>query len=366
MKISIKTRIWLTIFSIVFVFTLFLMFFFPVQQEKYFLKNYNTEVENLAKTVALGVKIALTEQNFEGVQTAIDFAKSDKRMRFVALVQNDIHSTSNVINVFPENYPYTDGMAVPDSLIIKSAPFTSKEITGDVVIGFTTDEITRNMKEIRFIALIVSCIVFAFGILIGFWLAKTISRPVLALRDAAIKVGSGDFTPRVQQRNNDEIGELSIAFNKMVADLSIAEEKIRTTQDQLIHQEKMASLGQLTAGIAHEIQNPLNFVNNFSEISIDLLSELKDARTDEERNEIISDLQRNIDKIKHHGKRADNIVKGMLMHSRTGGSEKQEVNVNVLIEEFLTLAYLGMRSTDPSFVCIIEKNLNPDLSRIQA
>ncbi|MBL0340648.1 MAG: hypothetical protein IPP71_06845 [Bacteroidetes bacterium] len=99
MKISIKTRIWLTIFSIVFVFALFLMFFFPIQQEKYFMKNYNTEVESLARTVALGVKIALTEQNFEGVQTAIDFAKSDNRMRFVALVQKE-ESNSHTIRAF--------------------------------------------------------------------------------------------------------------------------------------------------------------------------------------------------------------------------------------------------------------------------
>ncbi|MBL0340649.1 MAG: HAMP domain-containing histidine kinase [Bacteroidetes bacterium] len=234
------------------------------------------------------------------------------------------------------------------------------------MIGVTTDEIVQNMKDIRMAALFISMIVFAFGILIGFWLALTISRPVLALRDAAIKVGAGDFSLRVLPGNNDEIGELSLAFNKMVADLAIAEEKIRTAQHQLVQQEKMASLGQLTAGIAHEIQNPLNFVNNFSELSVELLNELKAETSKEASDAIMKDLQLNLDKIKHHGKRADNIVKGMLMHSGSGGNEKKEVNLNQLIDEFLTLAYLGMRATDSSFVCTIEKKLDPQLPAIMA
>jgi two-component system, NtrC family, sensor kinase len=362
MKVSIKTRIWLTVFSIVAVFTLFLMFFFPLQQEKYFLKNYNLEVENLAKTVALGVKIAMTEQNFEGVQTALDFAKADKRMRFVALVQNDAGTEPVVLNIYPENYSWVPAGTISDSLIVKQAPFDGGELKGNVVIGFTTDEITKNMKDIRLTALLVSLVVFAFGILIGFWLARTISKPVLALRDAAIKVGSGDFSPRVKEGTKDEIGELSNAFNKMVTDLAAAEEKVKKAQDQLVQQEKMASLGQLTAGIAHEIQNPLNFVNNFSELSVELLDELEQEKDPEAIRAIIGDLKVNVDKIQHHGKRADNIVKGMLMHSRAGGSEKQKADLNLLIEEFLNLAYLGMRSADTSFNCAVEKQFDPALT----
>ena len=366
MIVSIKTRIWLTVFSIVAVFTLFLMFFFPMQQEKYFLKNYNQEIENLAKTVALGVKIAMTEQNFEGVQTALDFAKSDRRMRFVALLQKQPDGTSALLNVYPENYPYLPSGTITDSLIVKNAAVEGGNLNGEVLVGFTTDEINRNMKEIRLTALVVSLLVFAFGIAIGFWLARTISKPVLALRDAAIKVGSGDFSPRVTARNRDEIGELSKAFNKMVADLAVAEDNVKKAQDQLVQQEKMASLGQLTAGIAHEIQNPLNFVNNFSELSSELIDELKASTDPDEKNEILNDLQTNIGKIKHHGKRADNIVKGMLMHSRAGSGDKQATDLNAMVDEFLTLSYLGMRSTDTSFNCHLEKQFASDLPAIMA
>ncbi len=103
----------------------------------------------------------------------------------------------------------------------------------------------------------------------------------------------------------------------------IANKNLRETQQQLIRQEKLASLGQMTAGIAHEIQNPLNFVNNFSEVSNDLVDEFVNAKADIERKEIASDLKNNLSKISYHGKRADNIVKGMLLHSRTGRGESQ-------------------------------------------
>jgi signal transduction histidine kinase len=131
---------------------------------------------------------------------------------------------------------------------------------------------------------------------------------------------------------------------------------LRTTQTQLIQSEKMASLGELTAGIAHEIQNPLNFVNNFSEVSIELIEEVKDeklkARSERSKEleiELLDDISQNLQKISHHGKRADSIVKGMLQHSRTGSSIKEPTNINNLADEYLHLAYHGLRSKDKFF-----------------
>ena len=128
-------------------------------------------------------------------------------------------------------------------------------------------------------------------------------------------------------------------------------EELKQTQNQLIQQEKLASLGELTAGIAHEIQNPLNFVNNFSEVSTELLDELKEElnRLPEHTAEILDDLTQNLLKITHHGKRASGIVRNMLEHSRTSTGEMQQVDINALAEEYIKLSFHGLRAKDKSF-----------------
>lgn len=128
-------------------------------------------------------------------------------------------------------------------------------------------------------------------------------------------------------------------------------QELKQTQNQLIQQEKLASLGELTAGIAHEIQNPLNFVNNFSEVSSELLVELKEELKDlpEVAEEILQDLSQNLEKISHHGKRASGIVRNMLEHSRSSTGEKQKVSLNTLAEEYIKLSFHGLRAKDKSF-----------------
>lgn len=136
---------------------------------------------------------------------------------------------------------------------------------------------------------------------------------------------------------------------------------LKAAQSQLIQSEKMASLGELTAGIAHEIQNPLNFVNNFSEVSKELLEEMLEEIQNgdmEEVNAIAQDVIQNLEKINHHGKRADGIVKGMLQHSRTSSGEKEETDINVLVNEYLRLAYHGLRAKDKSFNAALETHFD--------
>jgi signal transduction histidine kinase len=137
-----------------------------------------------------------------------------------------------------------------------------------------------------------------------------------------------------------------------------------------IHKEKMASMAELTAGIAHEIQNPLNFVNNFSELSVDLISELMEERNKEPgqrdealENDLLIDLSQNLEKINLHGKRASAIVKGMLEHSRTGTGERQPTDLNALAEQYLRLAYHGLRTNDSSFTCDYELITDKDLPK---
>ncbi len=142
---------------------------------------------------------------------------------------------------------------------------------------------------------------------------------------------------------------------------------LKATQAQLIQAEKMASLGELTAGIAHEIKNPLNFVNNFSEISVELLDEIKEELEKNDKEEVLTildDLKQNLAKINHHGKRADSIVKGMLLHSRGTSGEKTLTDVNDLLDQYVNLAYHGMKAHDKDFDITIEKDYDKSIRKI--
>jgi two-component system NtrC family sensor kinase len=144
-------------------------------------------------------------------------------------------------------------------------------------------------------------------------------------------------------------------------------EKLKTAQNQLIQSEKMASLGELTAGIAHEIQNPLNFVNNFSEVNTEMIDELEaeiNAGNVSEALSLATDIKENEKKINHHGKRADFIVKGMLLHSRKNTGEKQLTNINVLADEFFKLSYHGLRAKDKSFNAEMITHFDENLPKV--
>jgi len=145
-------------------------------------------------------------------------------------------------------------------------------------------------------------------------------------------------------------------------------EELKATQAQLIQSEKMASLGELTAGIAHEIQNPLNFVNNFSEVSNELLDEMTEQLEKgnaKEAKAIANEVKMSLEKINLHGKRADGIVKSMLQHSRTSNNKKEPTDINVLADEYLRLAYHGLRAKDKSFNAAIKTDYDENIGLIK-
>ena len=165
----------------------------------------------------------------------------------------------------------------------------------------------------------------------------------------------------------DELEQKRKAIEEANAALTKSLEELKSAQAQLIQSEKMASLGELTAGIAHEIQNPLNFVNNFSEVNKELAEELEqevDKGNTTEVKALAKDIKENQEKILHHGKRADAIVKGMLQHSRSSSGVKESTDINALADEYLRLAYHGLRAKDKSFNATMKTEFDESIGKI--
>lgn len=252
MVLSVQSKIMLTVLSVVLMFALFILFYYPARQERYLLENYNTEIENYANTVALGVKIALTEENFEGVETALNFVRDDSRLQFVSIILTDSiwntdHSSykieKTVFKTYPENVEVDPYAESNDLFINKSTPFLTSVMNGEIMLSFSTSEIKEGRNQIRIASAVASFIVFIIGLFIGYLLARRISIPVLALRDAANKVGEGDLTQSVKNSSRDEIGELGVAFNKMVKDLSSARREInQRTKELQVEKQKSDEL----------------------------------------------------------------------------------------------------------------------------
>lgn len=167
--------------------------------------------------------------------------------------------------------------------------------------------------------------------------------------------------------NNRQKQKTNRLLASQKAELESTLDHLKATQSQLVQSEKMASLGELTAGIAHEIQNPLNFVNNFSEVSNELIDEMLEeankGNTDEAKR-IANDVKENLKKVSHHGKRADGIVKSMLQHSQTSAGQKELTDINQLCEEYLRLSYHGLRAKDKSFIARFETRFEPTVGKV--
>jgi signal transduction histidine kinase len=242
------------------------------------------------------------------------------------------------------------------------------ELLGSIVTELTADAIAardRVVSEAASATRIAYAIFLAAvlgGALLTFLVLRSISIPLRALVAAMNGLIAGRVAVDIPPAGPDEIGAMArilALFRDTLNELRETLGRLKAAQANLVHAEKMASLGQLTAGIAHEIKNPLNFVNNFADLSVGLLDEVKTATAPavaalggEERAEVdeaIEMLTGNLEKIAEHGRRADSIVKSMLLHSRGGSAERQSADINALVEEALNLAYHGARAQDQNF-----------------
>jgi signal transduction histidine kinase len=258
------------------------------------------------------------------------------------------------------------------------------ELLGSIVSEVTADAIAARDHVVSGAAAAtrISYIILLSGVVAGslltFLVLRSISIPLRALVAAMNGLIAGRISVDIPPAGPDEIGAMArilALFRDTLYELRETLDRLRAAQASLIHTEKMASLGQLTAGIAHEIKNPLNFVNNFADLSVELLGEVRVATAPaiatlegEERAEVhetIEMLSGNLEKIAEHGRRADGIVKSMLLHSRGGSADRQSSDINALVEEALNLAYHGARAQNHDFNIIQCRDFDERIAPIE-
>jgi signal transduction histidine kinase len=257
------------------------------------------------------------------------------------------------------------------------------ELLGSMVSKLTEEAIAARDQVVSEAAAAtrVAYAIFALAVLAGalltFLVLRSISVPLRALVAAMNGLIAGRVAVDIPPAGPGEIGAMArilALFRDTLTELRETLDRLRTAQASLVHSEKMASLGQLTAGIAHEIKNPLNFVNNFADLSVELLGEVKATTAPAiaalggerrvEANEAIELLTSNLEKIAEHGRRADSIVKSMLLHSRGGSAARQSADINALVEEALNLAYHGARAQDQEFNIAQDRDFDPGIAPI--
>jgi signal transduction histidine kinase len=310
---------------------------------------------------------------------------------FRAFIQKAIHQPGTLIDII--NFRNKETMMI-------SRHFKSS-LNWAIVNIVTIEQILAPIQSLKRLFWILAALTSGSIIILASFLARRISQPILALTEKTRLLAEGDLSQRIEIKREDEIGMLGQSFNDMAsklhslvthldslvekrtkqyeeknAELERAIHKLEQIQDRLIFQEKLASLGQLTAGIAHEIKNPLNFINNFAELTSQIQGELAEEcvkihdcipkEQQEKITELLDTLKLDIGKIYEHGKRADSIVKNMLQHSRAAPGHIEKINLNPLIDEYVSLAYHGMRAQYQGFNVKVEKNFDPDLPKVSA
>jgi len=353
-------------------------------------------------------------QNFEGIgntgETMIAFDLNSELVIFSSFTEKEtyphIYRLSpdssfgkfmvQVLNGTP-SIEYVQDYLGKDTIAVgkKFNPYTNWA----VITKIDQNELLRTVDILKYLAWILLTVTTIIVILIGTYVARKISNPILLLIKKTKLMSAGDLSQRIDLPFHNEIGKLGESFNEMASQLDdliqnldnlVAErtkevenkntqlnqkiEELKETQNRMLIQEKLASLGALTAGIAHEIKNPLNFVNNFTELSFDIqknlstnldkIGSLIPTEINEEFKEELTTLQTNLEKIYKHGKRADSIVHNMLQHSRAVPGEKTETDINKLLDEYVDLAFHGMKAKDSSFTLKIKKHYQLDLPKI--
>jgi signal transduction histidine kinase len=310
----------------------------------------------------------------------------------IAAVRGEVAQYDEFADKAVDEYT-NDRRVIGNSLLAQARQHSivADRLLGSIVADLTGEALAARQQAVaeaaaatRLSQIVVSAAVLV-GALLTFLLLRSIVVPLRRLESAMARLNTGNVDVAIPEAGPDEIGAVArtlakfrdtlVEQNRRERELRAAHEELKATQASLIHAEKMASLGQLTAGIAHEIKNPLNFVNNFAVLSVELLDELKEAvrpviaalGADKraEVDEVVDMLTANLEKIAEHGRRADGIVKSMLAHSRGASGERQRADLNALTEEALNLAYHGARAQDPNFNITLEREFDRTIAPIE-
>lgn len=289
------------------------------------------------------------------------------------LVKNDFRILVSLVSALP--------IAGLSYIVLNKAEFEGKKQVLYAWLPIIGIEIIKDLVELIFPAFYAKRAdyfeiagIFAFIWAIAMWVNNVKQAKKLAKeRELALeRERELAITAKLKAELEVQVTERTAELLSQKEELEKALENLKSTQEQLIHAEKMASLGELTAGIAHEIQNPLNFVNNFSEVSNEMIEELVEERAKDPAvrdeglvEELLADIKENLSKINLHGKRADGIVKGMLQHSRNNSGQKELTDINELADEYLRLSYHGLRAKDKSFNADFKLDLDPTLPKME-
>jgi len=425
-RLRLRTQLLIAVTFLVITSLVTFAFFSLQQQRKFYMIEFNNATLATIEAARLALEIGLKDENYEAIGTVLRWVKENENVEFIALVDE----SDEIVALFPDSSNYSVSMIrqlsttldLSKKLFVREGTWTSATTeVGRLFIGFSTRYLTRAEQRTVLSMFGVVFLVVLVGVIITYYLSKEMTLPLERLKIVTEKISNNELSIRAEtDMGSQEIQSVAMAFNHMINQLlqtqkqrldelesynknlseqnHIIEEynvqilagmdrakqdlinlqiekqrteeamtELKSTQAQLIQAEKMASLGSLTAGIAHEIQNPLNFVNNFSEVSSEMLDEMEeelDKGDFDEAKYLAGEVKDNLKKIMHHGKRADSIVKGMLQHSRASTSEKERTDMNALADEYLRLSYHGLRAKDRSFNCEIVTQFDATIDHI--